>query len=189
MLNCRWVCSIKNIDDKQIPKACIVAKSFEEQTSNILKDSPTCFNKGLSFAVILIAHHEWKINSIDITAFLQGEEIDQDFFILPPTEANTSNVWSLKKCIYSLVSASQKWNNKVKSVLLSLNLKMSKSDPSIFYYYKNDKLSGIVAIHVDDFLWAVDTSFSKDIISAFCKTFVIGKTSKNAFHYLGLELN
>ena len=65
---------------------------------------------------------------------------------------------------------------------------MSKGDPSIFYYYKNDKLSGIVAIHADDFLWAGDVSFSKDV-PAFCKIFVIGKTSKNAFRYLGLELN
>ena len=66
---------------------------------------------------------------------------------------------------------------------------MSKSDPSIFYYNKNEKLSGIVAIHVNDFLWAGDVSFSKDIIPAFCKIFVIGKTSKNAFRYLGLEIN
>ena len=76
----------------------------------------------------------------------------------------------------------------MKSVLLSLNLKMSKGDPSILYYYKNDRLSGVVAIHVDNFLWAGDVSFSKDI-PAICKIFVIGKMSKNAFRYLGLELN
>ena len=45
---------------------------------------------------------------------------------------------------------------------------MSKGNPSIFYYYQNDKLLGIVAIHVDDFLWAGEISFSKDIIPAFC---------------------
>ena len=48
---------------------------------------------------------------------------------------------------------------------------MSKGDPSIFYYYKNDKLSGIVAINVDDFLWPGDVSFRKDIIPNFCKFF------------------
>ena len=77
----------------------------------------------------------------------------------------------------------------MKSVSLSSKLKMSKGDPSIFCYYKNGKLSGIVAIHVDDFLWAGDVSFSKNIIPAFYKIFIIGKTSKNAFRYLGLELN
>ena len=67
-------------------------------------------------------------------------------------------------------------NGITKSVLLSSKLKMLKGDPSISYCYKNDKLSMIVAIHVD-------------IIPAFSKMFVTGKTSKNAFRYLGLELN
>ena len=74
----------------------------------------------------------------------------------------------------------------MKPVLLSLKLKVSKSDPSIFYYYKNNKLLAIVA---DDFLWAGDVLFSKDIIAAISKIFVIGKIPKNVFHYLGLELN
>ena len=74
----------------------------------------------------------------------------------------------------------------MKPVLLSLKLKVSKSDPSIFYYYKNNKLLAIVA---DDFLWAGDVLFSKDIIAAICKIFVIGKIPKNVFRYLGLELN
>ena len=120
---------------------------------------------------------------------MQGEDIDRELFILPPKEANTCNVWRLKKCPYGLVDASRKWYNKVKSVLLSLNLKMSRGDPSIFYYYKDDKLAGIIAIHVDDFLWAGDLLFSNNIISAFCKVFTIGKTSKNTFRYLGLDLN
>ena len=57
----------------------------------------------------------------------------------------------------------------MKSVLLPLNLKMSKGDPSIFYFYKNDKLPKIVAIHVNDFLWAGELSFGKDTIPAFWK--------------------
>ena len=77
LLNCRLVCSIKNIDDQQIPKACLVAKGFEEQPSDILKDLPTCSNEGLCFVLDLIAYNQCKICSINIkTAFLQGEEID-----------------------------------------------------------------------------------------------------------------
>ena len=73
--------------------------------------------------------------------------------------------------INGLVDASRKWYNKVKSVLLSLKLKMAKGDPSIFYYYKNDKRSGVLAIHVDDFLSAGDVLFSKDIILANLQNF------------------
>ena len=136
------VLSMKNIDDKQIRQARLVVKGFEKLTSDIPKDSPTCSKGGLRFVLALIVHNEWKINSIDIkAAFVQGEETDRELFILPSKEANTSNVWCLKKCPYRLVDASRKWYNKVKSVLLLLKLKMSKDGPSVFYYYKNDKLS------------------------------------------------
>ena len=103
-------------------------------------------------------------------------------------EANTSNVWHLKKCLYGLVDASRKWYEKVKSALISLNLSMPKGDPSIFYYHKNDILSGLIAIHVDDFLWSRNEFFSEHIIPQLSKIFTIGKVSKNVFRYLGLEL-
>ena len=100
----------------------------------------------------IIAHNKWKINAVNIkTAFLQGEEIGKELHMLPPKEANTNNVWHSKKCPYGLIDASRKWYKKVKSVLISLNLSMSKGDLSIFYYHKNDELSGLTAIHVDDF--------------------------------------
>ena len=109
--------------------------------------------------------------------------------MLPPKEANTNNVWHLKKCPYGLVDASGKWYVKVKSALISLNLSMSKGNPSIFYYHKNDKLSGLIAIHVDDFLWSGDEFFSEHIIPQLSKIFTIGKVSKNVFRYLGLDLH
>ena len=85
LLNCRWVCSMKNVNDKQVPKARLVVKGFEEQNSDIPKYSPTCSKEGLRFVLALIVHDEWKINSIDIkTAFLQGEDIDRKLFILHP---------------------------------------------------------------------------------------------------------
>ena len=60
---------MKNVDDMQIHKACLVVQGFEEQTSDILKDLPTCSKEDLRFVLALIAH-EWKINSIDVkTAF------------------------------------------------------------------------------------------------------------------------
>ena len=161
---------MKNTDDKQIPKTHLIVKGFEEQKSDILKDSSTCSKEGLCFVLTLIAHNELEINSINIkTAFLQGEETDRDLFFFTSTRSKHVQYLVLKKCSYGLVNASRKWYNKVKSVLLSLNLKMSKGNPSIFYYYQNDKLLGIVAIHVDNFLWAGEISFSKDIIPAFAE--------------------
>ena len=91
--------------------------------------------------------------------------------MLPPKEANTNNVWHLKKCPHG-----------------SLNLSMSKGSPSIFYYHKNDKLSRLIAIHVDEFLWSGDKCISEHIIPQLSEIFTIGKVSKNVFRYLGLDL-
>ena len=65
------------------------------------------------------------------TAFLQGEDIDRKVFVMPPKEAETNNVWLLKKCAYGLGNTSRKWYTRVKSFLLSIGLKMSKGDPSL----------------------------------------------------------
>ena len=59
------------------------------------------------------------------TAFLQGEDIDRKVFVMPPKEAET-NVWLLKKCVYSLGDALCKWYKRVKSFLLSIGLKCQK---------------------------------------------------------------
>ena len=81
---------------------------------------------------ILIAQKKWKLNAIDIkTAFLQGDRIDRRIYVIPPKEANTTNFWQLKKCIYGLGDASRKWYNRVKIYLLPLGLVMSKADPAL----------------------------------------------------------
>ena len=93
------------------------------------------------------------MSAIDIkTVFLQGEEIDREVFGMPPKEAETNNVWLLKKCVYGLGDISRKWCNTVKSFLISTGLKMSKGDPSIFYHYNDDVLQGLIVIFVNDFL-------------------------------------
>ena len=61
---------------------------------------------------------------------------------------------------------------------------MPIGDPSIFYYCKNVKLSGIAAIHVKLFM-----GWWPKILYLLFVIFVTGKTLKNAFRYLGLELN
>ena len=41
----------------------------------------------------VVAQKKWKLNSIDIkAAFLQGENIDRELYVLPPKEANTDKI-------------------------------------------------------------------------------------------------
>ena len=78
------------------------------------------------------------------------------------------------------------WKSEI--CLNFIEFKHVKGDPSIFYYHKNHKLSGLIAIHVDDFLWSGNGFFSERIIPQLSKIFTIGKVSKNVFRYLGLGL-
>ena len=188
-ISLKWVCTLKNIDNKTFPKARLVAKGFEENNKDIPKDSPTCSKEVLRTMLALTAQKQWKLNAIDIkAAFLQGDEIDRELFVIPPKEANTTNIWRIKKCIYGLGDASRKWYNSVKAYLLSIGLVMSKADPALFYYHKDNNLIGMIAIHVDNFLWSGTTDFERNFISKLRNMFVIGKENQSIFKYLGINL-
>ena len=58
---------------------------------------------------------------------------------------------------------------------------MSKGDPSIFYYHQNNKLIGLIAIFVDDFLWSGTNEFEANFISKLRKAFAIGKENHFSF--------
>ena len=78
----------------------------------------------------------------------------------------------------------------VKSFLLSIGLTILKADPSIFYYSKNNQLTGFIAIFVDIFSGLVLPNLKKNIyITKTWNTFIIGKESHSIFQYLGLHLN
>ena len=78
-------------------KACLVAKGYEEDSSNMRTDSPTCSHEcfQLLFTVVsCMGYH-----SIDITtAFLQGNELEHEIFLSPtPDVCSKEFVWSLKR--------------------------------------------------------------------------------------------
>ena len=127
-MHVKWVCTMKESHSQQILKARLVVKGFEEPSKDeILKDSPTCSKQTLQVVLFIGAQKKWHLNSIDITtAFLQGENIDRENI----EYIDTDKIWRLNKCPYGLVDASRKWYIKVKGVLISLDVKMSKADQS-----------------------------------------------------------
>ena len=98
----RWVCTEKDSEKGKIVKARLVARGFEEDNSNIRRDSPTCCKESLRLALIVIASNHWEVNSLDSqSAFLQGSRISRDLFIKPPPEAYIANIWKLQDCLWS----------------------------------------------------------------------------------------
>ena len=130
---------------------------------------------------------DWVSEIIDVkTAFLQGEPLTRDVHIIPPKEWQDTCIYRLKKGIYGLLDASRHWYNRVRRELLSAGCNISKVDSSLFYHKVNDRLHGLVCIHVDDVWFAGDNFFYQNVVSKVCDVFNIGSRSFLPYRYLGL---
>ena len=191
-ISTRWICTLKELDQGKVtPKARLVARGFEEPTDSLQKDSPTCSKDTLRVMISTVASMKWDLKSIDIkTAFLQGENINRDVYLQPPLEANCKKgyIWKLKKCVYGLSDASMKWYERVKSTMINLGGEMSSVDSALFIWHKDGVLEGLIAVHVDDFLWAGSNRFYQSIIQQLRKIFTFGKEECKSFKYLGLHV-
>ena len=182
---------IKSKHGNRRVKARLVARGFEENSQEILKDSPTCSKESLRLILTFLATNNWLCNSIDIkSAFLQGKSIDRIVYLSPPRESKENNVvWKLNTCIYGLTDASRNWYLRIKDELLKLDVKASKNDPAVFFWHHEGILEGIMATHVDDFCWGGSQKFIENVINPVRKIFSIGVEHSKAFTYLGLNLS
>ena len=164
-ISVRWVVTEKVKNGNFVVKARLAARGFEEDTSGIRKDSPTCSKESVRIAVTLASARDWKISSLDVkSAYLQGNEIDREIFLKPPPEfENYQKVWKLKKTVYGLNDAARAWFLRVKSELDLMGVEISLIDPALFSWKVNGSLEGIICVYVDDFLWAGTERFGEII--------------------------
>ena len=191
-ISTRWVCSLKKTPQGIQPKARLVARGFEEYNEAMQKDSPTCASESLRVMLTILANQGWRLHSMDIkTAFLQGQELDRNIYLKPPKEAKCPGViWKLKKCVYGLADASLHWYKRVKSVMISNGGLTSSIEPSMFYWRDptTAKMIGVLACHVDDFIWGGTQAFEQTI-EQIRSTFKVGKEEDTIFQYCGINLN
>ena len=193
-ISVRWVCNEKFSEDgSSRVKARLVARGFEEKVENDFRaDSPTASKDVLRIFLSLLSTNSWQCNSIDVkAAFLQGSHLDRDVYLKPPKEADDSvgMLWKLNKCVYGLKDASRVWYFTVRSALLQLGCIQLQVDPTMFYWYHNNKLCGLFLMHVDDFIWGGTSEFENYVINKIRSKFEIGKQSNTIFKYIGLEIH
>lgn len=190
-ISTRWVCTLKETPAGVVPKARLVARGFEEfKVAELQKDSPTCATEALRLLLAVICQKQWTLHSMDIkAAFLQGMELSRDIYIRPPPEAACKGtLWKLKRCVYGLADASLYWYNKVKEIVLEAGGKISKVDPAVFYWTDtNCNVTGILACHVDDFMWGGTESFSRTVIPHLRSVFQVGREEHDSFCYVGMD--
>ena len=140
--------------------------------------------------MVIISSYHWICHTIDIkAAYLQGRPISRDIYIRPPKEFNTGFLWKLKKVVYGLCDAARAWYLRVREVLITAGMVVSRFDQATFFWYSGSKLAGVVCIHVDDFCWAGTEAFEGGIIHELKEKFLVGACHASNFKYLGYEFS
>ena len=190
VISVRWVITPKLVDGSWIVKARLVARGFEEDSTQFRTDSPTCMRESLRLTLCLAASKGWTINSIDYkVAFLQGKAIEREVFLHPPKEAKIDGkLWRLKKVVYGLSDASRVWYLRVVEELRRLGAVVSKLDKSLFTWKLNGDIHGLIIIHVNDFLRTGSSSFDSKVIQPLKTVFKISKECNSSFKYASINI-
>ena len=184
-ISTRWVVVRKG----SVVKARLVARGFQEN-EEVRVDSPTVGKSVSRICLTMAASKGWKIKTIDIkSAFLQSDSLDRDVFITPPKEAEISGkIWKLKKCLYGLSDASRQFFISLSSELKRLGLVQSNLDHTLYLYFENKELRGMILTHVDDFLYCGADGFEEKVMIPLSKRFVVGSRDEKDFKYIGLHI-
>ena len=189
VITVRWVVSEKEKDGKIITKARLCARGFEENTECLRKDSPTSSKETVRILLSLAALNSWDCHTLDVkAAYLQGNEIEREVYLKPPPEFYNGKLWKLKKTVYGLCDAARAWYTRVRDELISLSAERCSLDSSLFMWYNEGKLEGLVSIYVDDFIWAGTADFESGVIEKIRDKFLIGSSASRAFCYVGLNM-
>ena len=94
----------------------------------------------------------------------------------------------VKKCVYGLSDAARMWYNMVKETIAASGIQKCPHDDSLFYLMKEGKLAGIMAIHVDDFMFSGNSQFLELLVNSIMKQFIVGSGLKENFSFLGLQV-
>ena len=185
----RWVVTEKIKEGKEIIKARLVARGFEENTSELSKYSPTCSKESIRLAISIASSNGWSCQTIDVkSAYLQGNAIAREIYLKPPPECDQGKLWKLNKTVYGLSDAARQWYLRVKEELLKLGVTVSRLDPALFAWHEGDVLKGIICLYVDDFLWAGTESFQEKVINQLTNMFMMGSIASKSFKYVGLDI-
>ena len=67
-ISCKCVFTEKFVNERKVVKARLVAMGFEEDSSNLRTDSPTCSRQSMRLVFLTAASNKWEIKSLDIKA-------------------------------------------------------------------------------------------------------------------------
>ena len=93
-------------------------------------------------------------------------------------------LWKLRVAVYGLGEAGKEWYETIFIWLISTGMVRSDTDPAFFYYVKNGKLTGMLALHGDDALYGGNNEFYKDVIKLMKAKFKLERRMEDEYRVL-----
>ena len=144
---------------------------MDPQLDTIPRDSPTLGRTSKMLIAQVLASMQWSLMSFDIkAAFLQGRTQEGRVIAIEPVPEMTkamglksNEVCRLVKSAYGLFDAPFLWFTELDKTLKELGFISSPFDPCLYLFYDQNRLSGILGIHVDDGLCGGNEAFQRQI--------------------------
>ena len=107
----------------------------------------------------MAATFNWEAAVFDIgSAFLTGEDNARELYVRPPREGlpgvPDGSLVMLTKGVFGLKEAPRLWWLKFAKTLADCGWKPLRTVPGVFVIHVGGILKGMLAVHVDDGLWA-----------------------------------
>ena len=94
----------------------------------------------------------------------------------------------MKTCVYGLSDAPSSWYVRVRDEFEKLKVKTSIYDHALFFWHEDGILQGIIASHVDDFIFGGSKVFISEVINPLKEIFCISHEEAIMFKYTGLHI-
>ncbi len=174
---------------KMKSRLCIMGNL--EKVERLQTYSPTVSREMTLLSIHIMAVNQWTVRTLDVKqAFLQSDELEREVYVLPPIESGLDDktVWKLRVAVYGLADGSREWYKTTRRHLLESGLLEVTTEPSLFYSVNEQgRLDGILAAHVDDFLYGGENSFLNKI-ETFKAKGRVGATQRDNVMFCGLEI-
>ena len=129
------------------------------------------------------ASYQHELYTADIEgAFLRGQDLRRDrgeLYVEMPRGGvpgvPEGTLVRLVKPVYGLMDAPRAWWLALTRTLEKMGMKQSKLDPCVYYYFKDGKPDGVIAVHVDDLLMAGSEHFQKKVLEPLRKAYPFKK--------------
>jgi len=186
----KWVFAEK---DNKKKKARLVTLNCQQVTGEdfIETYSPIVQADRLRLTITIASKFNWDLKQLDIkAAFLNANLEEKNYWknLYGDKNFNTNKFWLLKKDLYGFKQAGWMWYNVISHYIVSIGFKKYKTDKCLFgKYNKNNKLTCLLTLYVDDILITGIKNEINYTVSKLKDKYKISKDS-NATKIIGINI-